>query len=36
MGDGDTGPVTTQIRSALLGIQHGAAPDPHGWMHQLA
>jgi len=36
MGDGGTGPVTTQIRTALLDIQHGEAPDPHGWMHQLA
>jgi branched-chain amino acid aminotransferase len=36
MGDGGTGAVTTEIRSALLDIQHGDAPDPHGWMHQLA
>ena len=36
MGDGGTGAVTAEIRSALLDIQHGDAPDPHGWMHQLA
>jgi branched-chain amino acid aminotransferase len=36
MGDGGTGAVTAQIRSSLLDIQHGAAPDPNGWMHQLA
>ncbi len=36
MGDGGTGAVTSTIRSTLLDIQHGDAPDPHGWMHQLA
>jgi branched-chain amino acid aminotransferase len=36
MGDGGTGAVTAQIRKTLLDIQHGDAPDPHGWMHQLA
>jgi branched-chain amino acid aminotransferase len=36
MGDGGTGAVTTSIRSALLDLQHGERPDPHGWMHQLA
>jgi branched-chain amino acid aminotransferase len=36
MGDGGTGPVTARIRSSLLDVQHGDAPDPHGWMHQLA
>lgn len=32
---GQPGPVTMQLRSALLDIQTGAAPDPHGWMHTL-
>ncbi|MDD2857349.1 MAG: branched-chain amino acid aminotransferase [Candidatus Nanopelagicales bacterium] len=32
---GRPGPVTMQLRSALLDIQTGAAPDPHGWMHTL-
>jgi branched-chain amino acid aminotransferase len=36
MGDGGTGEVTARIRKSLLDIQHGDAPDPHGWMHQLA
>jgi branched-chain amino acid aminotransferase len=35
IGDGEPGPVTQQLRSALLDIQTGAAADPHGWMHQL-
>ena len=35
MGDGGTGEVTSRIRTLLLDIQHGDAPDPHGWMHQL-
>lgn len=30
--DGETGPVAARLRKALLDIQHGAAPDPHGWM----
>jgi len=30
---GETGPVATKLRKALLDIQQGAAPDPHGWMH---
>ena len=29
------GPVTMKVREALLGIQHGTAPDPHGWMQRL-
>jgi branched-chain amino acid aminotransferase len=35
MGDGGTGEVTSRIRTLLLDIQHGDAPDPQGWMHQL-
>ena len=30
-GDGQPGPITNQIRSALLAIQHGTAEDKHGW-----
>jgi branched-chain amino acid aminotransferase len=33
MSDGKTGPVTAKLRETLLDIQHGRAPDPHGWMH---
>ncbi|MDB5906784.1 MAG: branched chain amino acid aminotransferase, partial [Massilia sp.] len=29
------GPVTMALRAALLGIQHGTAPDRHGWMHKV-
>lgn len=35
VGDGIPGPVTQQLRSTLLDLQTGAAPDPHGWMHRL-
>ncbi len=31
VGDGRIGPNTTRLREALLAIQRGAAPDPHGW-----
>jgi branched-chain amino acid aminotransferase len=41
--DGDTevstggaGPVTMDIRSALLDVQYGRAQDTHGWMRRLA
>ena len=30
---GETGPVATRLRKALLDMQHGFAPDPHAWMH---
>ncbi|MGQ0845988.1 MAG: branched-chain amino acid aminotransferase [Sporichthyaceae bacterium] len=29
------GPVTTAVRSALLDVQYGKAPDKHGWLHQV-
>lgn len=32
VGDGEPGPVTTRLRSALTAIQRGAAPDKHRWM----
>jgi branched-chain amino acid aminotransferase len=35
VGDGGTGPVTLRLREALLDLQHGTAPDPHGWMHTI-
>ncbi|MCW2527816.1 MAG: branched chain amino acid aminotransferase [Pseudonocardiales bacterium] len=35
VGDGSTGPIATQLREALVGLQTGARPDPHGWMHTL-
>ena len=30
--DNEPGAVTMKVREALLGIQQGTAPDPHGWM----
>jgi branched-chain amino acid aminotransferase len=35
IGDGGTGPVTAAMRAGLLDIQHGKAPDHHGWMHRV-
>jgi branched-chain amino acid aminotransferase len=32
VADAQPGAVTMKIRESLLGIQHGTAPDPHGWM----
>ena len=31
VGSGDVGPVTQRLRSALVAIQNGQAPDPCGW-----
>jgi branched-chain amino acid aminotransferase len=31
VGDGEIGPVTKRLRAALVAIQNGEAPDPHGW-----
>jgi branched-chain amino acid aminotransferase len=36
VADGRPGPVTMQLRKALLDVQTGHAPDPHGWMYPLA
>jgi branched-chain amino acid aminotransferase len=35
VGDGQPGPVGTQLRERLVGIQTGRLPDTHGWMHTL-
>jgi branched-chain amino acid aminotransferase len=35
VGDGGSRPITMQLRERLLGLQTGAEPDPHGWMHRL-
>jgi branched-chain amino acid aminotransferase len=32
---GAFGPVASRLRETLLGIQHGTAPDPHGWLHRV-
>jgi branched-chain amino acid aminotransferase len=36
VADGQPGAVTMKVRDALLGIQQGTAPDPHGWMVPVA
>jgi branched-chain amino acid aminotransferase len=33
--DGDAGPLTMQIRKALVDIQYGRADDTFGWMHRV-
>jgi branched-chain amino acid aminotransferase len=35
VSDGGTGAVTQRLRSALLDIQTGEAPDRHHWLHRL-
>jgi branched-chain amino acid aminotransferase len=35
IGNGGPGEVTDRLRRALLGIQRGEAPDPHGWVRRL-
>ncbi|QKW52595.1 branched-chain amino acid aminotransferase [Streptomyces buecherae] len=35
VGDGQPGEITMKLRTALLDIQTGAAPDTHHWMHPL-
>jgi branched-chain amino acid aminotransferase len=32
IGDGNGGPVTAAVRTALLDVQYGRTADPHGWM----
>ena len=32
---GETGPVAAKLRETLLNIQHGLAPDTHGWMKRI-
>lgn len=35
VGDEQMGETTLRLRNALLDIQYGRAPDPHGWMTRL-
>jgi len=36
VGDGEsTGPVTQQVRTALVDLQYGRAEDTFGWMHRV-
>jgi branched-chain amino acid aminotransferase len=32
---GQAGPIAGELRSALLDIQYGRAPDLYGWMHRV-
>jgi branched-chain amino acid aminotransferase len=32
---GESGPVAMELRKALLDLQHGLAPDPHRWLHEV-
>jgi len=32
VGDGQVGPETLKLRTALVAVQQGQAPDPHGWL----
>ncbi|MEI2717056.1 MAG: branched-chain amino acid aminotransferase [Candidatus Nanopelagicales bacterium] len=36
VADGAAGPITQRLRTALLEIQTGQAPDRHGWLTQVA
>jgi branched-chain amino acid aminotransferase len=31
----EVGPVSLKLRDALLALQTGEAPDPHGWTHEI-
>ena len=35
MGAGGPGQITMRLKQRLVDIQHGAAPDPHGWVYKL-
>jgi branched-chain amino acid aminotransferase len=36
IGAGGAGQTTSRLRDALVAIQRGQAPDPHGWIERLA
>ena len=35
INNNENGAVTLALREALLGLQHGTAPDTHNWMHKV-
>jgi branched-chain amino acid aminotransferase len=35
VGSGDVGPLTRTLRSQLVAIQQGEAPDRHGWLEKV-
>ncbi|HEY0325154.1 MAG TPA: branched chain amino acid aminotransferase, partial [Allosphingosinicella sp.] len=36
IGGQSTGPLTQRLRKALVDIPRGRAPDPYGWVEQVA
>ena len=36
IGGQSIGPLTQRLRAALVAIQRGEAPDPHGWIEEIA
>jgi branched-chain amino acid aminotransferase len=36
IGDGAPGALTARLKDALVAIQRGRAPDPHGWVQPIA
>ena len=34
-GDGNAGPVTLALRTALMDLQYGRTPDPYGWRRRV-
>jgi branched-chain amino acid aminotransferase len=36
VGDGTPGPLTMNLREALLDIQHGRVADTHSWLHRVS
>lgn len=35
IADGEPGPVTLELRQALVDVHYGRVPDTHGWMHRI-
>jgi branched-chain amino acid aminotransferase len=36
ISDGQPGPVTLELRRALVDMHHGVSPDPDGWLHHVS
>ena len=36
VADGEPGPISMELRKALVDIQRGSASDPHRWRHPIA
>ncbi len=35
VGNGEVGPITRALRTALIAVQQGEAPDRHGWLERV-